>query len=472
MNAHVRMLIASAICGAPAMAQQAVEVSEDGLLTATPGSEPARAIVNRAGFLPFGTTPDYELVLRRQIGGLQIADVNDDGLNDIVAACYSSSSFPPYDDWHEFILVNTGSGPEATPSWVSTVQTHTGDLIVGDVTGDTLPDIVTIHGGGLRTDNVRIYYGVSGALPSTTPSWTSATSPNAWGTSGLLVDLDKDGDLDLVTTNQGLSPDPYRPIFQFENNAGVLETSPSWTSAAAEISNGLDAADYDGDSWVDVGVAKWVNWESAIYKNNGGTLLTTPTWTRGETDADKGAAFADVDANGWPDFGIGGDNSTLWSNDSGVLTNTWTANPPYSGPQEVHFWDADGDGDQDFFEVHFADGRAHLYLNEGGVLATDPSWTYDAPEVGTALAFGDLNGDGIGDLAIGYSGDTCIRVFYGQTPPCPADIDGNGSLNLDDVNLFAAAFVGGDLAADIDGNGVLNLDDVNLFAASFVAGCP
>ncbi|MEZ6317335.1 MAG: GC-type dockerin domain-anchored protein [Phycisphaerales bacterium] len=58
------------------------------------------------------------------------------------------------------------------------------------------------------------------------------------------------------------------------------------------------------------------------------------------------------------------------------------------------------------------------------------------------------------------------------TLPCPADLDGNGALNLDDVNLFANAFVTSDLLADIDGNGTLNLDDVNLFAASFVAGCP
>ncbi|MEZ6319205.1 MAG: CotH kinase family protein [Phycisphaerales bacterium] len=55
---------------------------------------------------------------------------------------------------------------------------------------------------------------------------------------------------------------------------------------------------------------------------------------------------------------------------------------------------------------------------------------------------------------------------------CPADLDGNGVLNLDDVNLFAVAFTGGDLVADLDGNGTLNLDDVNVFAQTFVAGCP
>ncbi|MEZ6317740.1 MAG: GC-type dockerin domain-anchored protein [Phycisphaerales bacterium] len=63
-----------------------------------------------------------------------------------------------------------------------------------------------------------------------------------------------------------------------------------------------------------------------------------------------------------------------------------------------------------------------------------------------------------------------LSVAYAYT--CPADVDGNGVLNLDDVNTFAIAFAAGDLIADVDANGVLNLDDVNLFALSFTAGCP
>ncbi|MEZ6317713.1 MAG: GC-type dockerin domain-anchored protein [Phycisphaerales bacterium] len=63
---------------------------------------------------------------------------------------------------------------------------------------------------------------------------------------------------------------------------------------------------------------------------------------------------------------------------------------------------------------------------------------------------------------------------YERTPDagCPADLDGNGSLNLDDVNAFASAFIAGDLLADVDGSGTLNLDDINVFAQSFLAGCP
>ncbi len=56
---------------------------------------------------------------------------------------------------------------------------------------------------------------------------------------------------------------------------------------------------------------------------------------------------------------------------------------------------------------------------------------------------------------------------------CFADCDGNGTLNVDDIDCFVAAFLGGDLSgADCDGNGTLNVDDIDCFVAQFLAGCP
>ncbi len=58
--------------------------------------------------------------------------------------------------------------------------------------------------------------------------------------------------------------------------------------------------------------------------------------------------------------------------------------------------------------------------------------------------------------------------------PCSfADCDGSGTLNVDDIDCFVAAFLTSDLAgADCDGNGTLNVDDIDCFVASFLAGCP
>ncbi|MEQ8771082.1 MAG: hypothetical protein RIB60_11310 [Phycisphaerales bacterium] len=70
-----------------------------------------------------------------------------------------------------------------------------------------------------------------------------------------------------------------------------------------------------------------------------------------------------------------------------------------------------------------------------------------------------------------------VGGFWGYEAPgviqCSADCDLNGALNLDDIDCFVSAFLGGDLvSADCDGNSALNLDDIDCFVTSFLAGCP
>lgn len=463
-----------AVASGLAHAQAAVEVSADGLTTADlSGLRPVSAgWAPRGSAAPFPTTPDQTVQLRRQIGGLQIADIDQDGNNDLVAVCYISQSFPAYLDWEDMIFYGTGAGINTTPGWISAVETHTGDVQVGDVNNDGWTDIVTIHGGGLRRDTVRVYAGGPGGMP-TSPTYTSNTANTGWGTAGVLADIDQDGFDELVTTNQGLSPDPFRPMLMFGNNAGTLTTGSIWQSAEQSIQNGIAAADLNNDGFPDIGVAKWVNFQSGIYLNNAGTLATTPDATVGTTGTDKGVAFADIDQDGLMEMAVGGSPTTIYDYAPGALTPYFTSNPPFSGPQEVMLVDVNGDGWEDLLEVHFSDGRAHIYINNNGVHSGTPDWTFDASQVGTSLAFGDLNGDGLGDLVVGYSGDTCIRVFFQIPQACPADIDNNGQLNFFDVSGYLALYNAQDPAADLASPfGVWNFFDLSAYLALYNAGCP
>jgi hypothetical protein len=301
---------------------------------------------------PYGTVPDWDNTgFRVQVGGLAIADLELDGDLDLVVGCYHSQSFPTYDDWRNFIYFNTGSGPESSPSWASTDQRSTGDIHVALVDGDVWPDVVAGN-GGFSLDPSAIYFG-SPAGPATTPGWLS--NDNAWTNYALPFDVDHDGDLDLVTANQGNSAnDPYRPLYLFVNDGGTLATTPAWQSAETSIQNFLDFADYDGDGWEDLAVSKWANFETGVHANLGGVLDPVPVWTTGDTGTDKGVGWA---------------------------------------------------------------GKVNLYVNHrdsGGTLETVPSWTYDSPGAGTALAFGDLDGDGWPDLVVGNSGDPSVMVFYNR----------------------------------------------------------
>lgn len=475
-HTRIRVLATAALAGSaaaqPEPARPRVEVSDDGHATITLAPSPTdNTGWTRGDSVLYPASADWQFNLRRQVGGMKIADMNGDGHNDLVLGVYHSNSFPEYLDWHDMILYNTGSELESSPSWISVDQTHTGDVQVGDINLDTYPDYFAVSGGS-GFSQVRVYFG-SASGPSETAGWFGAPPRSGWPTSGLLLDIDKDGDLDVFTTNQAVSPNPYRPMYMFRNNAGVLDTFVSWQSAEASIQNGLDAADVDGDGWPDLGVAKWVNFQSGIYRNNGsGTLETTPYWTTGDDGTDKGVAFADVDGNGWPDYGLGHDEpGRVYGNDAGTFTLMWESDAPFYSQQEVAFHDIDRDGDPDFCEVNFGDGRTHLYLNRSGVLDSPPSWTFDASEVANCVAFGDINGDGWDDLAIGYSGDISVRVFYAVPPDCVADFNDDGSVNTLDVLAFLNAWSAGDSSADINGDGSVNTLDVLAFLNLWSAGC-
>ena len=117
---------------------------------------------------------------------------------------------------------------------------------------------------------------------------------------------------------------------------------------------------------------------------------------------------------------------------------------------------------------------------------------YGVPDGVTALA-GDCNGNGIADadeIAMGKASDCdgngvpdeCDIEFGtladddGDGVPdscsdCPADFNGDGSLDILDFVAFQNAFVNGDAGADCDGNGSLNILDFVCFQGLFSAGC-
>jgi hypothetical protein len=477
-------LLCAAGAAAPACAQVRLEITEDGRASPVVAS----AIENigwstRDDVVPFGATPGWTLALRRQVGAVRIADLNGDLINDLAVGCYISNSFPPYEDWHDMIFYGTGQGgPGALPasaSWITADQVHTGDLQIGDINGDERPDLVAIS-GGTAFSPPRIYFAAPGG-PATSPDWIASPPRAGWATGGLVFDVDRDGDLDLLTTNQGVSPDPYRPMHLFLNSQGTLSTTGAWQSAESSIQNTAGAVDLNGDLFPEVAVSKWVNFETGVYPNAAGVLGTAPSWTVGSTGADRGVAIADVNGDTAPDVAFGGPSGTrLYTNSGGVLTLAYTSDPPFDSVQEILLEDVDLDGDKDLLEVHFGDGRTHLYLNSGGSLSVTPSWTFDAAEVGNAIALGDLNGDGRPDLAVGYSGNVSLRVFFGQPPAtaCYANCDNSTTapiLNVGDFTCFLQRFASGEAYANCDNSTtapVLNVGDFTCFLQRFAAGCP
>jgi glycosylphosphatidylinositol phospholipase D len=93
---------------------------------------------------------------------------------------------------------------------------------------------------------------------------------------------------------------------------------------------------------------------------------------------------------------------------------------------------------------------------------------------------GDLNGDGMDDLAIaapwaspeGRYRAGVVHIVYGRdTTPCPADLDADGALTIFDFLEFQNLFDLMDPRADFDGDGDLTIFDFLAFQNAFDAGC-
>ncbi len=60
---------------------------------------------------------------------------------------------------------------------------------------------------------------------------------------------------------------------------------------------------------------------------------------------------------------------------------------------------------------------------------------------------------------------------YENTPPCPADFDGNGLREVPDIFAFLSAWFAASPAADFDGNSLIQVPDIFAFLSAWFAGC-
>jgi len=110
-------------------------------------------------------------------------------------------------------------------------------------------------------------------------------------------------------------------------------------------------------------------------------------------------------------------------------------------------------------------GGAELWSQTHGGSADDRAWAVAVGEesivaAGWAWSFG------------AGQGDVHLVAFDDPALGCPADVNGDGELNILDFVAFQSLFEGQDPAADCTGDGAFNILDFTCFQALFEAGCP
>jgi hypothetical protein len=241
-------------------------------------------------------------------------------------------------------------------------------LAVGDVNGDGRDDIYLCQEPGLP--NRLFIQNEDGTADEVAEEWGVDWIDGA--RSALLLDLDNDGDQDLVVA-------VYGAIVVARNMEGsgfeIAEAFPTSGSTAS-----LASADYDGDGLLDLYVCAYV-------QNDDGSALGA-----------AGERFVYHDAkNGAP-------NSLFRNNGNLKFIDVTEA----SGLDENnHRWsfaasweDFDNDGDQDLYVANDY-GRNNLYRNDGGRF-TDIATAAGVEDSasGMSASWGDYDQDGLMDLYV------------------------------------------------------------------------
>lgn len=217
-------------------------------------------------------------------------------------------------------------------------------------------------------------------------------------------------------------------------------------------------------------------------------------WQRGVPagDGSRGDPPADADGSGQCYVtGNGGPGSNTDVDDGETILNSPVLDLSSNPEAEVSYWrwyDNTGSGiganpgvETFLVEVSNNGGASWTTIEEVGPSTPESSggWFFKTFRVAdfvtptSTTRFRFVAKDFIGAvIEAGVDGFSVTGLTCEQPPSCACDLDGNGSLTLDDLDAFAAAFNSSDLTADCDGNGLLTLDDLDCFITCFSAGCP
>ncbi len=350
---------------------------------------------------PYSESPDWTSTDSGVATGALFADIDADGVLDLVVANGNDIKRGPI----MVYLANADGSLPTRASWVSDEIAYHGHLAAGDVDGDGYTDIVAaifLGDSGFSTRGRAAYYRNEGGELPKRPTWESEESFYSFRLA--LGDIDNDGDLDLAAaTGQKYNDRPERDRL-FINDGGEFQEPSTWKTELSTYSLGVTFVDANHDGLLDLAFAR-ARSPHAIYLNDGtGLPSTEPAWeASGGGFEGNTIDFGDLNGDGFVDLVVS-DNKQLGGSGRVKVycgpdfATCWTSGDGNRYQSAVALADLDGDLDLDLAAGAWWD-TVRMYRNNsvpGGVLdmETGPSLTTDTDTVVEAIAFNDMDGAG------------------------------------------------------------------------------
>jgi hypothetical protein len=298
---------------------------------------------------------------------LASADLNGDGLPDVVSASYGDNTL-------EVFLSNTGSpGTFKTPVILNSPGAS--QLAIGDMNGDGLPDIVSAD------------YNVSLFLQTAPGVFAAPVTLYTGGANWVAVgDLNHDGSPDIALVDgTGVKVLMHTGAAAAATYAAPVTIFTQTANANLAGANVVAIADVNGDGYDDLiitdpgptgGASPTV---SVLLQNaaSPGTFLAPVSYPIAQQSLVQSIVVADVNGDGHPDIVIGGSNAVSVLLQVPATPGTFGAASNYtvSNADEIAVADVNGDG---LVDIVTATGATQplvngVYTNSPGVLLQSAS---------------------------------------------------------------------------------------------------
>lgn len=294
----------------------------------------------------------------------------------------------------------------------SAIDGNISDVCAVDLDNDGDLDLVTVYPAG---PELAICYN-DGSASFSQPWYVNENAGTADLVQSVAVgDLDGDGDIDLVSGTWngffGVSGD--------ENSVAINLNKGDGTFAKATMIPVLNkttkviTGDFDNDNDIDIAATHKDTSRISVLLNNGDA--TFAPFIDYEVGKDPWSLYsADINGDGYLDLivaTISGELTLLINNRDGSFSTEKILLEP--GLQNVHGGDIDNDGDHDLITLNSYNNTLNIFFNDGNASFTSVN-TLKMNHWINSVFLSDLNGDGNLDFCVANYDTNTVSIFMGD----------------------------------------------------------